>query len=165
MNKSNSENKNQKKNKNNNQIEELARAIKLQKLALNNNIQRNHLRISCDPAFQLDQQASKVTQQYKEYLANEFSKLKNKRRNNLAHQYYQAQSNLENAFKTALSFNIAPQNSLKIYLKKANYANSINEALAKDWEKVSQDLNTCLASALHVHIKNTQKDRESDECQ
>lgn len=72
---------------------------------------------------------------------------------------------LENFRNSVLSFNIAPQNSLKNYFKKINYATSINEALKKDWKNVSEDLSISFLSALKEQLANDPNDMETDERQ
>jgi hypothetical protein len=77
--------------------------------------------------------------------------------------YLSSHNNLDILRSAVLNFTITPQNSLKHYYKKINYAQSINESLEKDWNNVYEDLNTGFLSALKEQLANKPNNKESDE--
>lgn len=105
---------------------------------------------------------SAIQQEVKDQIAKWMSIDEDQKKRVYAH-YVSTENDLDILRDAIRSFNVEPQNSLKNYYKKINYASSINEALAKDWNNVYEDFHTGFTLALKEQLANEPNNKESDE--
>lgn len=108
------------------------------------------------------QLSSSAIQEIKRQIAGRM--LNNEDQKKRVYTYYLLPHNNLDILRNAIfSLNVAPQDSLKHYYKKINYAQSINNSLKKDWDNVYEDLNTGFLSALKEQLANESNNKESNE--